>query len=152
MSSQTLNQTEAGNRQSTNTGQKGTAATPCLAGPEQDVAENRTSLYESISSLDASLDIWSAAFREAVEGLGEDIASALSGKSAERLFLELEKFEREAAHKSAFLRGLERLRSLKVPLDTLKLALDLASPLANLEPTASTVLGVVRSVTMVSLV
>lgn len=152
MSPQILNQTNAGNRPSTSTVQKGTAATPYLNGPAQDVEYDGLSLHESISSLDASLDIWSAAYREAVEGLGEEIATALSEKSAEQLFRELEEFEREAAHKSAFLRGVERLRSLKTPLDTFKLALDLASPLANLEPTASTVLGVVRSVTAVSLV
>jgi hypothetical protein len=115
------------------------------------VTADQLSLPESIGSLYAPSDIWSAAYREAVEGLGEEIASALSGKSVERLFKELEEIEREATHESAFLRGVQRLRSLKTPLDTFKLALDLASPLANLEPTASTVFGVVRSVTAVSL-
>jgi hypothetical protein len=49
-----------------------------------------------------------------------------------------------------FLRGVAYLRSIQVPLERFKLALDLASPLANLDPAASTVIGVVRSVTAVS--
>jgi hypothetical protein len=48
-----------------------------------------------------------------------------------------------------FLRGLACLRELRVPLETFKLALDLATPLSRLEPTAATVFGLVSSVTAV---
>lgn len=136
--------------ESIDTDNNGTLDSRPLMNLEGDVIGNQVSLRGSISSVHSSSDIWSAAYREAVESLGEEITTALSGKNAEQLFNELEDIEKEATHESAFLRGVQRLRSLKTPLDNFKLALDLASPLANLEPTASTVFGVVRSVTAVS--
>lgn len=105
----------------------------------------------SVSSVHLSSDIWSAAYREAVESLGGEISTASTGRNAEMLFKQLEEIEQDVTHESAFLRGVQRLRFLKTPLDNFKLALDLASPLTNLEPTASVVFGVVRSVTAVSL-
>ena len=99
-----------------------------------------------------SSDLWSAAYREAVQNLGKDIDVAiLEGKHVAQLFRELEEIDKEAAHESAFLRGVRYLRHIQVPLERFKLALDLASPLTSLEPTATTVFGVVRSVTAVSL-
>lgn len=95
-------------------------------------------------------DLWSAAFREAVVALGSDIDTAiLQGKSIERLFQELEGKEQDAAQGSRFMKGVQYLRSIKVPLENFKLALDLATPLTRLEPTVTTVLGVVASVTAV---
>lgn len=100
----------------------------------------------------ASSDLWSAAYREAVDSLGEDIDVAiLKGKNVAQLFRELEEIDMEATQESAFLRGVKYLQSIQVPLQTFKLALDLASPLTSLEPTATTVFSVVRSVTAVSL-
>jgi hypothetical protein len=82
-------------------------------------------------------DLWSAAYREAVESFGKDIDVAiLKGSSAAQLLEKLEDIDKEATQES---------------LERFKLALDLASPLGSLDPTASTVLGVVRSVTAVSL-
>lgn len=66
------------------------------------------------------------------------------------LFKELEEIDKEATKESAFLRGVEYLRSLQVPLERFKLALDLASPLTSIEPSAAAVFGVVSSVTAVS--
>lgn len=95
-------------------------------------------------------DLWSAAFQEAVVALGSDIDTAiLQGKSIERLFQELEVKEQDAAQESRFMKGVQYLRSIKVPLEKFKLALDLATPLTRLEPTVTTVLGVVASVTAV---
>jgi hypothetical protein len=97
-------------------------------------------------------DLWSAAYREAVESFGKDIDVAiLKGSSAAQLLEKLEDIDKEATQESVFLRGVAYLRSIQVPLERFKLALDLASPLGSLDPTASTVLGVVRSVTAVSL-
>jgi hypothetical protein len=146
-----LTQTSDITRESTNTGDNGASRTSPVNSLEEVVTADQLSPHDGIGIGDSSEDVWSAAYREAVESLGEEIRNTLSGKNAEQLFKEVEGIGNEKTHESAFLRGVQRLRFLKVPLDTLKLALDLASPLANLEPTASTVFGVVRSVTAVSL-
>lgn len=97
-------------------------------------------------------DIWSAAYREAIESFGKDINVAIfKGSSAAQLFRQLEEIDKDASQESAFIRGVAFLRSIQIPLERFKLALDLASPLSNLEPTAATVVGVVKSVTAVSL-
>lgn len=98
-----------------------------------------------------SPDLWSAAYREAVHSLGEDIdVTILNGKDVAQIFRELEEIDKEAAQESAFLRGVRYLHSVQVPLERFKLVLDLPSPLSSLEPIATTVFGVVRSVTAVS--
>ncbi|KAJ5212655.1 uncharacterized protein N7498_004301 [Penicillium cinerascens] len=150
-SSLPLIQTSDVTGESNDTGNNGAMGTPQPNTLEQDVTADQLSLHDSIGNVHASSDIWSAAYREAVDSLGEEITTALSGKTIEQLFKELEETEHEATHESAFLRGVQRLRSLKTPLDNFKLALDLASPLANLEPTATTVFGVVRSVTAIAI-
>lgn len=66
------------------------------------------------------------------------------------MFAKLEDIDKETTQQSVFLRGVAYLRSIQVPLERFKLALDLVSPLANLNPIASTVIGIVRSVTAVS--
>ena len=66
------------------------------------------------------------------------------------LFKELEDIDKEATEESAFLRGVEYLRSLQVPLERFKLALDLASPLTSIDPSSRAVFGVVSGVTAVS--
>ena len=99
-----------------------------------------------------SSDLWSAAYREAVDSLGNDIdVVILMGSDAAQLFRQLEDIGKEVTQDSAFLRGVAYLHSIQVPLERFKLALDLASPLSSVEPTAATVFGVVRSVTAVSL-
>lgn len=110
----------------------------------------RSTLDNPDGDLIDSSDLWSTAYREAVESLGKDIDVAiLRDSSAAQLFAELEGIDKGSG-KSAFLRGVAYLRSIQVPLERFKLALDLASPLANLDPVASTVIGVIRSVTAVS--
>ncbi len=100
---------------------------------------------------DISQDLWSAAYREAVESLGEDVNSAiLKGASVADLFHQLEQIEKDTSDESIFLRGVRYLQSLQVPLERFKLALDLASPLTSIEPTTATVFGVVKSATAVS--
>ncbi|KFH40613.1 Vegetative incompatibility protein HET-E-like protein [Hapsidospora chrysogenum ATCC 11550] len=97
-------------------------------------------------------DLWSAAYCEAIDRLGEDIDLAiLQGKNVAQLFRALEGTEKEATQETAFLRGVSYLRSIQVPLERFKLALDLASPLTSLEPTTSTVTGVVRNVSAIAI-
>jgi hypothetical protein len=129
---------------------------PCKSALVVTAAQKCSPVNRSISlegaPLAVSSDLWSAAYREAVERLGEDLDVAiLQGKNAAQLFKELEAIEKDATQESAFLRGVEYLRSIQVPLERFKLALDLASPLTSIEPATSTVFGVVRSVSAVSL-
>ena len=113
---------------------------------------NRSTLGDDVGSVIVSSDLWSAAYREAVDSLGKDIDVAiLMGSNAAQLFRELEEIDKEATQESAFLRGVAYLRSIQVPLERFKLALDLASPLSSLDPTAKSVFGVVSGVTAVSL-
>jgi hypothetical protein len=118
--------------------------------PEQ-TSVHRSTRGNDIGSITVSSDLWSAAYREAINSLGEDLDVAiLMGVNAAQLFKELEEIDNDATQDSAFLRGVTYLRSIQVPLERFKLALDLASPLSKLEPTAATVFGVVSSVTAVS--
>jgi len=111
-----------------------------------------STLDNNIGDVFITSDLWSAAFREAVDSLGKDIDVAiLEGKNVEQLFRGLDEIDKEATQESAFLRGVKYLHSIQVPLERFKLALDLAGPLTSLEPTVTTVFGVVRSVTAVSL-
>jgi hypothetical protein len=144
-----FNQTSDTARESIDTGDNVPLSTPHLRNVQQDLSADQPSPSDWDSG-GMALDVWSAAYQEAVESLGKEL-TALNGKNAEQLFKELEVAGQETAHKSSFMRGVERLRSLKPSLDSFKLALDLASPLADLEPTASTVVGVLRSVTTVRL-
>ncbi|KAJ5289958.1 Protein of unknown function DUF3468 [Penicillium atrosanguineum] len=141
-------QTSHQTRQSTDTEDNSASGNICNS-LEQDVTADQLSLQDDI--VNASSDVWSAAYREAVESLGEEKTIALHGKNAEQLFKELEEIEQEATRESAFLRGVRHLQGLKGPFGTFKLALDLTSPLADLEPIASTVFGVVRSVTAIAI-
>ncbi|KAH8659589.1 hypothetical protein BGZ61DRAFT_523502 [Ilyonectria robusta] len=118
---------------------------------DQDFTPDRSTIGHDMHSV-ASSDLWSAVYREAVDSLGEDIDVAiLKGKNVAQLFRELEEIDMEATQESAFLRGVKYLQSIQVPLQTFKLALDLASPLTSLEPTATTVFSVVRSVTAIAI-
>ncbi|CAN9292594.1 unnamed protein product [Alternaria alternata] len=113
---------------------------------------DRSALGDGDSSTDHYTDLWSAAYREAVDSFGKGIDVAiLKGSSAAQLLEKLEDVDKEATQESVFLRGVAYLRSIQVPLERFKLALDLASPLGSLDPTASTVLGVVRSVTAIAI-
>lgn len=118
--------------------------------PEQ-IFTDRSTVGDDFGNAAATSDLWSAAFREAVNSLGKDIDVAfLNGKNVAQLFGELQEIDNEATQESAFLRGVKYLHSIQVPLERFKLALDLASPLTSLEPTVVTVFSVVRSVTAVS--
>lgn len=113
---------------------------------------HRSTRGNDIGSIGGSSDLWSAAYREAIDSLGDSLNVAiLKGSNAAQLLKELEEIDKDATQESAFLRGVEYLRSIQVPLERFKLALDLASPLSKLDPTASTVFGVVSSVTAVRL-
>ncbi|KAI7326164.1 hypothetical protein KC326_g350 [Hortaea werneckii] len=99
-----------------------------------------------------SADIWTAAFHEAVEKVGEDIDQAIiKGKDAEQLLKELERLDMDSSQRSAFSRGHEFLKTLQVPLQTFKMGLDLASPFTAIEPTTSVVVGVLRAVTAMAI-
>jgi hypothetical protein len=117
----------------------------------QNAVADHSTLGVDIDVVVASSDIWSTAYREAVNNLGKDINGAiLKGENVAQLFRQLEEIDKEASQESVFLRGVRYLHSLQVPLERLKLALDLATPLTNIEPTAATVFTVIRSVTAVS--
>lgn len=117
-----------------------------------DHAHTTPALGEDIRNATVSTDLWTAAYQEAIESFGEEIDVAiLMGRNAAQLFEKLEEIDKDATHESAFLRGVAYLHSIKVPLERFKLALDLATPLASLDPTttATTVFGVVKGVTAV---
>ncbi len=117
----------------------------------EQVSIDQSTLDDDIGIGVVSSDLWSVAFREAVDSFGKDIDVAiLKGKNVEQLFRELVEIDKEATQESVFLRGVRYLHSIQVPLERFKLALDLASPLTGLEPTVKTVFGVVTSVTVVS--
>ncbi|KAB8212932.1 hypothetical protein BDV33DRAFT_210698 [Aspergillus novoparasiticus] len=118
---------------------------------ERHMATNQTTIGMTNFAINTS-DIWSAAYREAVESLRDGIDIAiLEGRNIAQLFTELDQLEREVAQESAFDRGLRCLRSLQVPLERFKLLLDLATPLAAIEPTATAVVGVLRGVTAIAI-
>lgn len=124
---------------------------PDASGLEQHSFVGHLTLGVDIDAGIVYSDLWSAAYREAVNLLGNDINVAiLKGENVAELFRQLDEIDKEATQDSVFARGVKHLRSLQVPLERFKLALDLAAPLANIEPTAATVVGVVRSVTAVS--
>ncbi|GIZ44608.1 hypothetical protein CKM354_000780200 [Cercospora kikuchii] len=75
----------------------------------------------------------------------------MEGLNVAQLFEQLEITDERATRDDAFLRGVKFLRSIQVPLENFKLALDLASPLTSLEPTTLTVCGVIRSVTAIAI-
>ncbi len=92
--------------------------------------------------------MWSAAYHEAVLDLGEEVEGViLKGENIETLLRNLERASDEAVGDSIFWRGVRRLQT---PLKNFKLALDLASPLASIQPAASTAVGIVSCVTAVS--
>lgn len=96
-------------------------------------------------------DLWSAAYREAVDSLQDEIdVTILMGNNVAQLFQKLEEIEKDVTQESAFVRGVKFLHSIQNPLAKFKLALDLASPLAQLNPVATTVVGVLQAVTAVS--
>lgn len=120
------------------------------------LGQNSFANHSTLGSFDVDVvivpsDIWSKAYHEAVDSFGKDIDVAiLKGENVTQLFRQLEEIDGEATEESAFLRGVRHLHSLQVPLERFKLALDLATPLTKIEPTTSTVFGMVRSVTAVS--
>lgn len=120
---------------------------------DQRLTTDPSTVEDDMAGVVISSDLWSTAYREAVESLGEEIDVAiLKGRNVEQLFRELEEIDKEATQESVFLKGVKYLQSIQVPLERFKLALDLASPLTSLEPTASTVFGVVRSVTAIAII
>ncbi|CZT20874.1 uncharacterized protein RCC_06734 [Ramularia collo-cygni] len=97
-------------------------------------------------------DVWSAAFRDAVRSLsGEINVALLENKTLEQIFTQLDALEKDAKDNSMFLRGVKYLTSIQVPLKNIKMALDLASPLASFDPTANTVFGIITGVTAIAI-
>jgi hypothetical protein len=94
-------------------------------------------------------DLWSVAYHEAVTSLGEEVKGRImNDEKIDELFAILEEKNDQSARDSLFRRG---SRKLRLPLENFKLALDIASPLASIALTASTAVGVVKSVTAVRL-
>ncbi|KFY59291.1 hypothetical protein V496_05718 [Pseudogymnoascus sp. VKM F-4515 (FW-2607)] len=122
------------------------------SGIEQNLSIDHLTLGVDADLAIVSSNLWSAAYNEAVDSLGEGMNVAiLKGENVAELFSQLEKVDKETTQESAFLRGVGYLHSLQVPLERFKLALDLAAPLANIEPTAAMAFGVVRSVTAIAI-
>ncbi|KAL8836220.1 MAG: hypothetical protein Q9170_002997 [Blastenia crenularia] len=112
-------------------------------------AKRSTAVVECDIVAAGSTDLWSTAYREAVSSFGEEVKSViLKGERVEKLFTSLEESNEKVAGESLFGRGVQRLQA---PLRNFKLALDMASPLTSIDPTASTAVGVVRSVTAVAI-
>lgn len=104
-------------------------------------------LGNSSDVLVAPTDLWSAAFREAIGELEPTMdITQITGRTVEHLFRDLGTTSKSIDENSAFRRGLAHLRSVKGPLQNFKLALDLSDPLVTFEPTAATVIGIVRGV------
>jgi hypothetical protein len=123
------------------------AVTPAIHTSGLELKASVTNLTVSIDTevTLVSSDLWSAAYREAVESLGKDINVAIpKGDSVAQLFKQLENRDKDASQGSVFLRGVRYLHSLQAPLERFKLALDVASPLTSLEPTVATAFGVDR--------
>ncbi|KAL2202401.1 hypothetical protein CC79DRAFT_1361506 [Sarocladium strictum] len=100
----------------------------------------------------APLELWSRAYLAAVQSMGDDVEVAiLKGDSIAQLFKELEEEHKDATVDSLFFRGVHYLRSIQVPLERFKLAIDLAAPLTAIEPTTSAVFSVIRGVTAVGI-
>ncbi|KAK1139007.1 hypothetical protein N8T08_001586 [Aspergillus melleus] len=78
---------------------------------------DRLTLRDDMGRVIVATDLWSAAYREAVESLGEqmDIAT-LQGKNVAHLFKELEDMTEEITHESAFMRGVKYLRSIQIAI------------------------------------
>lgn len=94
-------------------------------------------------------DQWTKAYDEAVAQLDEETRALVSkGRDLQQLFDGLN--ETNEAHKSQsiFRRGLNRLQG---PVQNFNLVLNIASPLAGLDPTSSAAVGVVESVTTLAL-
>ncbi|KAL9580025.1 MAG: hypothetical protein Q9212_004742 [Teloschistes hypoglaucus] len=123
-----------------------TASTPPISSEIREVddnvhAKNSFAVVEDDTAAAGSTDLWSAAYREAVSSYGEEVKTVISkGGGIEKLFTSLEETHGKIAGDSLFGRGVQRLQA---PLRNFKLALDLASPLTGIEPTASTAVGVV---------
>lgn len=118
---------------------------------ERETTADTVTVHDGVNKGIVFSDLWSAVYREAVENFKEEMdISILEGRSIVQLFEDLEEVGKDATNESAFIRGVKYLRSLQVPLERFRLALDVASPLANMEPTATVVVGVVRSATAVS--
>ncbi|KAK7953340.1 hypothetical protein PG996_014233 [Apiospora saccharicola] len=124
-----------------------------LSQSPSDPADPATAVHDSLQSKKARVitktsaesptDVWSAAYHEAVDSLGEGIDIAiLEGENVTQLFKRLEAIDKDATEESAFMKGVKYLHTLQVPLERFKMALDLASPLTSIEPTAATVFGV----------
>lgn len=93
-------------------------------------------------------DMWSAAYSEAVQSFNAKVENlAITGNKISDLLQGL-KESSDNLNDSLFSRGLRRL---KVPLENIKLVLDLTSPLAALDPTfaTATATAAVKGVTAV---
>lgn len=96
-------------------------------------------------------DVWSKAYQEALKKMGDNIDVAmLASKNAERMLEDLGELCTEAGEKSAAMKGIAKLKSIKPALEKLKFVVEVASPLGDIHPAASTALGVVKSVITVS--
>ncbi|KAL6236320.1 hypothetical protein BDW75DRAFT_207238 [Aspergillus navahoensis] len=119
---------------------------------EQKLDTSHLAAGDEVGSVITPSDLWSTAYREAINSMRDEIDIAiLESKSIEQLFRELDNAEKQATSESIFMRGVNCLRSLQVPLEKFKLALDLASPLTSLEPTTNAVFGMVRGATAIAI-
>ncbi|KAL8901698.1 MAG: hypothetical protein Q9207_005067 [Kuettlingeria erythrocarpa] len=112
-------------------------------------ANDSLAIVKDYAIANASTDLWSTAYREAVGSFEEEVQTIISkGERIEELFKRLEENNETVTDESLFRRGARRLQA---PLRNFKLALDMARPLASIEPTASTAVGVVTSVTAIAI-
>ena len=94
-------------------------------------------------------DRWTAAYREAVSQLDDDVRAFISKEQdLQQLFNGLEKVNDEHRDTSMLRQGLIMIQK---PLRYIDLVMGVAQPVAGLEPSASAAFGIVQSVTTVSM-
>ncbi|KAF4451901.1 hypothetical protein F53441_5220 [Fusarium austroafricanum] len=101
-----------------------------------------------IEGITVTSGLWSRAYQEAVQSIGQDVDIAiLRGENISQLLKELIEVDKNATDGSVFLRGVAYLKSIQVPLEQFTLVLNVAAPLTTLEPITCAVFGVIKGVT-----
>lgn len=101
--------------------------------------------YETANA--GSSDPWTTAYNEAMGQLDDDMRAVVQkGQNLEELFENLSQTNENHKHKSILRRGMDRMQT---PLKFLETTLDVAKPLASLDPGSSAAVGLIQSVTTV---
>lgn len=117
------------------------------AGPSQQHDADLTSEMTERDALEDGGNIWSVAYRDAIQKLDEDKREmVLRNQNLDQLLKDLGERDAESAENSLFRKGLKKVQK---SLENVKLAVDIAQPFIGLEPVAATATGAVKSFTIV---